>query len=477
MLLSKFAKTVHTVEMQRKPITSANLRVPPQSTESEQAVLGALMLRPAAIHEINDILHSQMFYIKKHALIYETIQELSSKSEPIDVLSVSNKLKEKKLMNDIGGGGYLAEIMDRVPSTVNIRHYADIVYKKFMLRELIDASEEIAKTSYDDSEKDVNEIIDAAEKRIFKISSAINVKGAYVSIKNSLIETWNQIEYLHENKNEVRGVPTGFPNLDGLIAGLQPSDLIILAARPSVGKTTFALDIARNAALSGKGVAIFSLEMSANQLVQRMLSAESRVSGWSIRTGHGLQTNDFQALQMAMDRLSKAPIFIDDQAGNSIVKMRSVARRLKSEHNIELIVVDYLQLMTTSKNYDNMVNQVTEISRSLKQLAREINVPVLVLSQLNRAVEARGGKPRLSDLRDSGSIEQDADLVMFIHREDRYKDMSERDNIAEVLIEKHRNGPVGSVQFMFDGNTTSFIPIDKEHPSYAGPKATSIDDF
>lgn len=463
--------------MQKKSPSSQALRVPPQSIESEQAVLGALMLRPAAIHEINDILHPQMFYIKKHTIIYETILELSSKSEPIDVLSISNKLKEKKLMNDIGGGGYLAEIMDRVPSTVNIRHYADIVYKKFMLRELIDTSEDIAKTAYDDTDRDVNDIIDSAEKKIFKISSAINVKGAYVSIKNSLIETWTQIEYLHEHKNEVRGVPTGFPNLDNLIAGLQPSDLIILAARPSVGKTTFALDIARNAALSGKGVAIFSLEMSANQLVQRMLSAESRVSGWSIRTGHGLQTNDFQALQMAMDRLSKAPIFIDDQAGNSIVKMRSVSRRLKSEHDIKLIVVDYLQLMTTSKNYDSMVNQVTEISRSLKQLAREINVPVLVLSQLNRAVEARGGKPRLSDLRDSGSIEQDADLVMFIHREDRYKDMSERDNIAEVLIEKHRNGPVGSVQFMFDGNTTSFIPIDKDHPSYAGPKATSIDDF
>lgn len=456
---------------------SSGLRVPPQSIESEQAVLGALMLRPAAIHEINDVLHTQMFYIKKHSLIFETIQELSSKSEPIDVLSVSNKLKEKKLMNDIGGGGYLAEIMDRVPSTVNIRHYADIVYKKFMLRELIDASENIAKTAYDDSEKDVNEVIDSAEKSIFKISSAINVKGAYVSIKNSLIETWQQIEFLHEHKNEVRGVPTGFPNLDNLIAGLQPSDLIILAARPSVGKTTFALDIARNAALSGKGVAIFSLEMSANQLVQRMLSAESRVSGWSIRTGHGLQTNDFQALQTAMDRLSKAPIYIDDQAGNSIVKMRSVARRLKSEHDIKLIVVDYLQLMTTSKNYDSMVNQVTEISRSLKQLAREINVPVLALSQLSRAVEARGGKPRLSDLRDSGSIEQDADLVMFIHREDKYKEMAERDNIAEVLIEKHRNGPVGAVQFLFDGNTTSFIPIDKEHPSFIGPKATSIDDF
>ncbi len=463
--------------MQKQTKASPMLRVPPQSIESEQAVLGALMLRPAAIHEITDLIRAEMFYLKKHGLLFETIMELSTKGEPIDVVSVSNKLKEKKIIADVGGASYLTEIMERVPSTVNIRHYANIVYKKYTLRSLIDASEEISRIAYDENDQDVTEIIDSAEKSIFRISSSMNVKGAFTSIKNSLVETWDQIAYLHENKNEVRGVPTGFPNLDSLIAGLQPSDLIILAARPSVGKTTFALDIARNAALSGKAVGIFSLEMSANQLVQRMLSAESRVSSWSIRTGHGLQSNDFNALQEAMDRLSKAPIYIDDQAGNSIVKMRSVARRLKSEHGLDLIVVDYLQLMTTSKNYDSMVNQVTEISRSLKQLARELNVPVLALSQLSRAVEARGGKPRLSDLRDSGSIEQDADLVMFIHREDRYKDMSERDNIAEILVEKHRNGPVGSVQFLFDGGTTSFIPIDKDHPSFIGPKATTLDDF
>ncbi len=455
----------------------SHLRVPPQSIESEQAVLGALMLRPAAIHEIVDLLTPEMFYAKKHCIIFRNIMELSLKNEPIDVLSIANVLKEKKTLAEVGGNVYLNELMSNVPSTVNIRHYADIVYKKFILRSLIDASESIATLSYEENDMETADILDTAEKAIFKVSSSMQTKNAFVSIKQSLLDTVEQIEYLREHKDEVRGVPTGFADLDNLLAGLQKSDLIILAARPSMGKTTFALDIARNVALSGTPVGIFSLEMSAQQLVQRMLSAESRVDAWAIRTGHGLSTQHFTTLQEAASRLQKAPIYIDDQAGNSIVKMRSVARRLKSEHGLGLIVIDYLQLMTTSKNYDNMVNQVTEISRSLKQLARELDVPVLALSQLSRAVESRGGKPRLSDLRDSGSIEQDADLVMFIHRDDRYKD--EKDNIADILVEKHRNGAVGSVQLLFDGKTTSFLSMDKEHASFiAQQKATvSFDDF
>ncbi len=464
---AEFTKGVKTLQ---------NLRIPPHDLEAEQAVLGALMLRPAAIHDIVDLLIPEMFYAKKHNIIFKTITSLNDKNEPIDVLSIANRLKEKKSLDQIGGNGYLNELMGNVPSTVNIKHYADIVYKKFILRSLIDASEQIATLSYEQNEMDVADIIDSAEKNIFRITQSINTKNAFISIKQSLVETWEQIEHLHEHKDEVRGVPTGFPDLDRLLSGLQKSDLIILAARPSVGKTTFALDIARNVALSGVPVGIFSLEMSANQLVQRMLSAESRVDAWSIRTGHGLSTEHFTALQEAASRLQKAPIYIDDQAGNSIVKMRSVARRLKSEHGLGLIVVDYLQLMTTSKNHDSMVNQVTEISRSLKGLARELDVPVLALSQLSRAVEARGGKPRLSDLRDSGSIEQDADLVMFIHREDRYKEQSERDNLAEILIEKHRNGAVGKIDLMFDGKTTSFISIDKNH-DLPMAKANSLDDF
>ena len=459
----------------QKAQSLSHLRVPPHNLESEQAVLGALMLRPAAIHEIVDLLAPDMFYAKKHAIIFKMILELSMKNEPIDVLSIANALKEKKQLADIGGNTYLSELMSNVPSTVNIRHYADIVYKKYILRSLIDASESIATLAYEENDMPATEVLDAAEKSIFKISSGVQTKNAFVSIKQSLIETVEQIEHLREHKDELRGVPTGFPDLDNMLAGLQKSDLIILAARPSMGKTTFALDIARNVALSGVPVGIFSLEMSAQQLVQRMLSAESRVDAWSIRTGHGLTNQHFTTLQEAASRLQKAPIYIDDQAGNSIVKMRSVARRLKAEHGLGLIVVDYLQLMSTSKNYDSMVNQVTEISRSLKQLARELEVPVLALSQLSRAVESRGGKPRLSDLRDSGSIEQDADLVIFIHRDDRYKD--EKDGIADILVEKHRNGAVGSVQLLFDGKTTSFLSIDKSHASIDAPKKVSFDDF
>ncbi len=452
----------------------SNLRVPPHSLESEQAVLGALMLRPAAVHEVSDMLVPEMFYAKKHAILFKAILELSAKNEPVDVLSIANALKEKKELPGIGGNVYLNELMSGVPSTVNIRHYADIVYKKFILRSLIDASESIATLSYEENDMETADILDAAEKSIFRISSKMNVKNAFVSIKQALMETIEQVVHLHENKDEVRGVATGFADFDNLTAGLQKSDLIILAARPSMGKTTFALDMVRNIALAGTPVGVFSLEMSAQQLVQRMLSAESRVDAWSIRTGHGLNNSHFTTLQEAASRLQKAPIYIDDQAGNSIVKMRAVARRLKSEHGLGLIVVDYLQLMTTSKNYDNMVNQVTEISRSLKQLARELDVPVLALSQLSRAVESRGGKPRLSDLRDSGSIEQDADLVMFIHREDRYKD--EKDNVTEILIEKHRNGPVGSIKLLFDGKTTSFLSMDSEHAALV-PKKVSLDDF
>lgn len=453
----------------------ANLRVPPHHLESEQAVLGALMLRPTAIHDIIDMLTADMFYAKKHANIFQCIVELSMKGEPVDVLSVASRMKEKKQLDSIGGNMYLNELLGNVPSTVNVRHYGEIVHKKFVLRSLIDSSEGIANLAYEENDMDVAEVLDAAEKSIFKITSNMNTKGAFVSIKQSLIDTVEQIEYLRDHKDEVRGVPTGFPDLDNMLAGFQKSDLIILAARPSMGKTTFALDIARNVALSGTPVGIFSLEMSAQQLVQRMLSAESRVDAWSIRTGHGLTPAHFTTLQEAASRLQKAPIYIDDQAGNSIVKMRSVARRLKSEHGLGLIMVDYLQLMTTSKNHDSVVNQVTEISRSLKQLARELDVPVLALSQLSRAVEQRGGRPRLSDLRDSGSIEQDADVVMFIHREDRYKEMHEKDNITEILIEKHRNGAVGMVQLLFDGKTTSFLTMDKQHAPVK--KATSLDDF
>jgi replicative DNA helicase len=452
------------------------LRIPPQSLESEKAILGSIMLRPGAIHEINDIIYPESFYASKHAQIYKIMLDLSSKGDPIDILSVSNKLKEKGLLEQIGGSTYLSELTNSVPASTNIKYYSDLVSKKNILRKIIEAGDHISELGFLDDVENVFDILDQAEKKMMNINTNIGSQ-AFKSLKDSLPEAWERLEKLHENKGDLRGVATGFHDLDQYLSGLQKSDLIILAARPSVGKTTLALDIARQAALKDNTpTVIFSLEMSTQQLVDRMLAAESKVNAWNLRTGNLSTEIEFSKIRDSLDRLSKAPIFVDDLAGNSIIKMRSVCRRIRAEHGLGLIIVDYLQLMSTSKNYDNMVNQVTEISRSLKSLAKEFNVPVLALSQLSRAVESRGGRPRLSDLRDSGSIEQDADIVMFIHREDRGKDESEKTNIAEILIEKHRNGPVGKVDLYFDEKTTTFMSIDKKN-NYESTETADIDGF
>ncbi|MEI8130102.1 MAG: replicative DNA helicase [bacterium] len=437
------------------------LRVPPQSLDSEKAVLGSIMLKPGTLLDIADRITAESFYSDKHRKIYETMLELSAKNEPIDLLTLSHRLKEKKLIDSIGGSKFLAELTNSVPSSTNAEHYAAIVEEKYILRRLIESADKLAELGYDTQELTLEDVLDTAEKEIFAIAESPK-RGKYLALKDTLGEAWTRLERLHSNKGEIRGVATGFKALDDMLSGFQNSDLIILAARPSVGKTTLALDFARLAATKQNvGVAIFSLEMSSQQLVDRMLAAESRVSAWQLRTG-GLSTSgsDFTLLREGLDRLSKAPIFIDDQASSTIAHIKSISRRLKNEHNIGLIIIDYLQLMSTSKNYDSMVNQVTEISRSLKALAREINVPVIALSQLSRAVEARGGEPRLSDLRDSGSIEQDADVVMFIHREDRFNKESDRQNIAKIIIAKHRNGPVGDIELYMDEKTSSFMSID-----------------
>lgn len=459
----------------------SKLRIPPQSLDSEKAVLGSVMLRPNAIHEITDMISDDSFYAAKHAHIWKTMMELSAKNEPIDLLSVSQKLEEKNLLDSIGGTAYLTELTNSVPASTNIRYYADIVSKKLLLRNIIEAGNDISELGFKEDIEDVFEVLNEAEKRMMTISNPSRGK-VFSSLKEALPEAWDRLEKLHETKGELRGVPTGFASLDQYLSGFQKSDLIILAARPSMGKTTLALDIARQAASKHSiPTVIFSLEMSSQQLVDRMLAAESRVNAWNLRTGNLKTENEFTKIRDSLDNLAKAPIFIDDQAGNSIAKMRSVCRRVKSEHGIGMIIVDYLQLMSTSKNYDSMVNQVTEISRSLKALAKEFDVPVLALSQLSRAVESRGGKPRLSDLRDSGSIEQDADVVMFIHREDKGKDESERTNIAEILIEKHRNGPVGKVDLYFDEKTTTFMNMEKSNfqdfASANGTNSSSLDDF
>lgn len=443
-----------------------NLRVPPHSLDAEQALLGSIMLRESALHDVVERIRPEMFYASKHGEIYEAMLELFSDGTAIDLLSLSDKLEEYEVLTDIGDSEYLTEIVDTVPSASNIEHYADIVYKKHMMRELIKAGGDITQLGFEES-GDLEDILDEAEKQVYDITSD-GSRDNYVALSGELEGAFERIEKLNEaDDDELRGVPTGFPKLDDKLSGLQPSDLVILAARPSMGKTSLALDIARQTATGhDSSVCIFSMEMSSQQLVDRMLAAESRVDAWKLRTGKVRADQEFQQLRDALGSLSQAPVFIDDQPGNNIIRMRSVARRLKREEDLDLIIVDYLQLMLPTgraKNSDSMVFQITEISRSLKMLAKEIEVPVVALSQLSRAVEQRQDRPRLSDLRDSGSIEQDADVVMFIHNDDKYKENEEEhDNITEILIEKHRNGPTGKIDLFFDDEKTSFLPIETD---------------
>ena len=440
-------------------LVKSPLRIPPHDTEAEQALLGSIMLKPFSLNEIADTIKTEDFYSEKHRLIYKAMMALLERNEPIDLVSVSSLLKENKNLDRVGGGSYIAELTNLVPSAGNLSHYADITAKKASLRRLIDSAEKIIELGYNESEE-LETTYDKAERLVFGLANVS--KKNYRPIKDELADAWERFDKLRESDSGVRGVPSGFKDLDFKLSGFQKSDLIILAARPSVGKTTFALDIARNVAVDqGIPVMIFSLEMSAQQLVDRMLAAQSGVDSWKLRTGKVNSDEEFAMLRDAMDTLSKAPIFIDDESSNNITKMKSVARKVKGERELGLIIVDYLQLMVPRRESDSQVQMITEISRSLKGLARELDVPVIALSQLSRAVEQRGGKPRLSDLRDSGSIEQDADLVMFIHREDKGKDESEKTNIAEILVEKHRNGPTGSVEMIFDDKRVCFTTMEK----------------
>lgn len=439
-------------------------RVPPHNLDAEQALLGALILKSDAMHDVAVTVYPESFYAEKHRDIYRAILDIFTKGDPVDILSVTTKLKTRDLLERVGGASYITELVEQVPAASNALYYAQLVQSKSILRGLINAADDIAELGYSNPEN-IDEVMDTAEKKVYAVTNAPTTQK-FTPIGSSLAEAWDRFNKLNSSEEVHRGIPTGFGALDNLLAGLQKSDLIILAARPSMGKTTFALDIARNAALNaGASVGIFSLEMSDQQLVDRMLAAEAGVDSWKLRTGKLKDDHEYEAVQSAMARLAEAPIHIDDQPGNNILKMRSTARRLKNEHGLDLLIVDYLQLMspTSTKASDSMVQQVTEISRSLKILARELDVPVIALSQLSRAVEQRGGKPRLSDLRDSGSIEQDADVVMFIHREDKINKESDRTNIAEILVEKHRNGPVGHAELYFDDKHVRFINIDTHH--------------
>lgn len=456
--------------------TNRNLRTPPQNVDAEKALLGAIILKPDVMHDISVTIYPESFFADKHSEIYRSINTIFSKGDPIDTISVVTKLKDMNQLERVGGASYITELIETVPAAGNAMYYAEQVGNKSTLRNLIHAADDIAEIAYSDPET-VDEALDQAEKKIFQATQAPSSQK-FRTIGSALKEAWERFEHLHENPQDKRGVPSGFTSLDNLLAGFQKSDLVILAARPSMGKTTFALDLARNAALqAGASVGIFSLEMSDQQLVDRLLAAEAGVDSWKLRTGRLSNDQEFEALQTAMQKLDRAPIHIIDEAAMNIVKMRSAARRLKNEHGLDMLIVDYLQLMspTLTKGSDSMVQQITEISRSLKILAKEMEIPVIALSQLSRAVEQRGGKPRLSDLRDSGSIEQDADVVMFIHREDKMnKDKeAERPNIAEIMVEKHRNGAVGHAELYFDEKHVRFLNLDTQHAAAPG----SGDDF
>ncbi len=445
-------------------MTGRNLRLPPQDTEMEKALLGALMLSPNAMYEVADIIGTDSFYAGSHRTIFDAMLVLHEKGEPVDVATVSSKLKERKVLTEVGGQTFLADLVQIAGTPGSARHYARVVQNKFVLRSLIDAASKIGDLGFQE-DRDVEQLLDEAQSAIFHVSQAPSLRS-FSAIKDELTEAWERLEHLQKHENAMRGIPTGFTALDNILSGLQKSDLIILAARPSMGKTALALDIARQTATKhGTAVGIFSLEMSTQQLVDRMLAAQAGVNSWRLRTGKIKDDEDFDRLQQALADLSEAPIYIDDKATSSVLAMRSVARRLKMEKDLKLIIVDYLQLITPteSRGSESMVQQVTEISRSLKAMARELEVPVLALSQLSRAVEQRGGRPRLSDLRDSGSIEQDADVVMFIHREDMMGNRAnnEKTGIAEILVEKHRNGPIGKIELKFDEERTTFKPLEK----------------
>jgi replicative DNA helicase len=462
---------------QTNPIKT-QLRTPPHDTDAEKAFLGSILLRPQTIPDVADMIDHESFYSGRNSVVYKTIFELYAKGEPIELISLSSRLKEKGAMEQAGGPSYLADLINTVPSSINVEHYARIIQKKHILRRLIESGDHVSDLGFNEH-REVEDVLVEAEKKILGVSGSL-LKNKFIPIASTLNEAWERLDRLHNSDEEIRGIPTGFRGLDNKLAGLQKSDLIILAARPSVGKTSLALDLARQAACKfNVPVGIFSLEMASQQLADRMVAAESGVDSWKLRTGKISSDEEFTAIREAMERLNRAPIHIDDEPSNNILRMRSVARKLQRDSGLGLIIVDYLQLMVPQRHSDSLVQQVTEISRSLKILARELDVPVLALSQLNRQVEQRGGAPRLSDLRDSGSIEQDADVVLFIHREDK-NDKNAPPNIAKIIIAKHRNGPTGETELFFDAERVSFMDMDKSGgESVAGivPANSGFGDF
>ena len=435
-------------------------RIPPQNLDAEQSTLGSMLLEKEAIYKGAEILRPDDFYREAHRVIFEVVVHLANKGEPVDLITVSEELKQRGMLDKVGGVAYLTQLANFVPTAANVEHYANIVAEKSLLRSIISVATNIVKMGYEGSEE-VDVILDRAEKDIFEISQKRNVKG-FVSLRSILVETFERIEQLYDSKGGVTGLPTGYPDFDRMTAGLQPSDLIILAARPSMGKTTFALNLGSYAAVELKIPAIiFSLEMSKEQLALKLLCSEAGVDNQRIRTGT-LRDDDWPKLSHALGRLSDAVLFIDDTPGISVLEIRAKTRRIKAEYGLGLIIIDYLQLMQSRSRSENRQQEVSEISRSLKALARELDVPVIALSQLSRAVEQRADKrPGLADLRESGSLEQDADIVAFLYREDYYNPETDRKNITELIIAKQRNGPIGSVDFYFQKEFSKFQSLSK----------------
>ncbi|MCI2253578.1 replicative DNA helicase [Domibacillus sp. PGB-M46] len=444
-------------------------RVPPQNIEAEQAVLGAIFLEPSALTVASEILIPEDFYRNAHQQIYLTMLKLSDHGKAVDVVTVTEDLAAHKLIEDVGGISYLSELAAAVPTAANIEYYARIVEEKSLLRRLIRTATTIATDGYE-RENEVEGLLSEAEKSIMEVAQRKNA-GAFHNIKDVLVRTYDNIELLHNRKGDVTGIPTGFAELDRMTAGFQRNDLIIVAARPSVGKTAFALNIAQNVATNtDETVAIFSLEMGAEQLVMRMLCAEGNINAQSLRTG-ALTDEDWRKLTMAMGSLSNSGIYIDDTPGVRIGEIRSKCRRLKQEQGLGMILIDYLQLIQgNGRSGENRQQEVSEISRSLKALARELEVPVIALSQLSRGVEQRQDKrPMMSDIRESGSIEQDADIVAFLYRDDYYDKETENKNMIEIIIAKQRNGPTGTVELAFVKEYNKFVNVERRMDEMGAP--------
>lgn len=431
-------------------------RIPPQNIEAEQAVLGAMLIKKEAIAEVQEILQPDDFYREAHRIVYEAMLQLQNNNEAVDLVTLTEQLRKNEQLDKIGGLAFVTQLANAVPTAANVVYHAKIVKEKAELRSLINAATAIASAAYEDN-TDVENIMDEAEKKILAVANRKN-GGAFESMKSIVMRTFERINVLYESKGGLTGLSSGFKDLDKLTAGLQKSDLILVAARPSMGKTAFTLNIASYVGTHGGKVAFFSLEMSKEQLMQRMLCAEGGIDATKLRTGQ-LDNQAWNKLVHVADTLSRAPIYIDDTAGITVMELRSKARRLKAEHGLDLIIIDYLQLMQgrPSKNGDNRQQEISEISRSLKALARELNVPIIALSQLSRSVESRQIKrPMLSDLRESGSLEQDADIVMFLYREDYYDKDTANKNITDIIVAKHRNGPVDTISLFFQKEYTKF---------------------